>query len=649
MLENPSTQALLSGIKGRRGPSSWIASLCNPHQTPGLMGGMAGGESARAIEVVPRQGGSDRTLYLGVEPGYSFPDVAHGNGCGLIFEGDLYNRSELEDKLEESLFKPWSDAELLLKAYQRWGKSFIKMIKGIYVIILWDGQEQNLLCVRDRAGVYPFFYAMNDHHYLFSTSCAALARHPCVSKEINKRLILEQFCQQWSYSEDTFYRSVHRLFPAHMMDVSSSGRRIHRYWDPLGSGSQIRWVREEELEQFDALFEQAVSRCHPQGRTGIFLSGGLDSVSVAAVSSDISCRENRPVPLALSLGIPDTWSEEAMIQKAVARELDLPQAMLSLDEAVGSEGWLEAGLALNRRWPWPLYNCWIPLLHCLAQEGKRQGCDGILTGFAGDEWLTASPYLSADLFRSMDLKGFYHLWRGLFRSYNIPYRRALRIMMWKHTLNPLFMPWARKRLEEFSPSLLKAVRRFRMNRSFPDWVIASSEMRRQMMHRRDADREPANAQSQYLRRLRATFRNFVSMTALEESFEFGRRVDLRILHPFWDADLVEFLCRVPPRLLHKGDRSKALIRKMLKKRFPSLGLDRQKKIEQDDLLVTLMRERGPRVWKNLGGAKKLADLGLVDSKRLERKVRSDVFNNKDKDVYWFWMLINLESWLRIHA
>jgi len=62
-----------------------------------------------------------------------------------------------------------------------------------------------------------------------------------------------------------------------------------------------------------------------------------------------------------------------------------------------------------------------------------------------------------------------------------------------------------------------------------------------------------------------------------------------------------------------------------------------------------MRERGSHLWKNLGGANKLAELNLVDSKRLERKLQSDVFKNKDKDVYWFWMLINLESWLRIHA
>jgi asparagine synthase (glutamine-hydrolysing) len=649
MIENHTTQSVLLEEKKSRGPSLWMASFCNPHQATDMMVGITGGKTARAIEVVPRRGGSDRTLYLCVEPGYSFPDVANGNGCGLIFEGELYNRSALQEYLGGSSSKPCSDAELVLKAYWQWGKLFLERIEGIFIIILWDGHEQKLLCGRDRVGIYPFFYAVEGQRYFFSTSCAALAQHPSVSKEINLLQLLEQFCQRWSYSEDTFYRSIHRLFPAHAMIVRPSGRQIYRYWEPLGDESQIRWICEEELEQFDHLFEQAVSRCQRSGQTGIFLSGGLDSISVATVSADISRRENRPMPLALSLGIPHARSEEAMIQKATARELGMPLRMVPLGESVGVEGWLEAGLALNRSWPWPLYNCWLPLLNYLALEGKRQGCDVILTGFAGDEWLTASPFLSADLFQSMDLKGFYHLWRGVFRSYNIPYRRALRIMMWKHTLNPLLMRWARARLEGISPALLRSVRRFRMNRSFPDWVTASPEMRQQMMHRRDANRAPANAESNYLQRLKATFRNFVSMTALEESFEFGRRVDLRILHPFWDVDLVEFLCRVPPRLLHKGDRSKALVRTMLKKRFPSLGLDRQKKIEQDDLLVTLMRERGPLVWKNLGGARKLSDLELVDSERLERRVQSDVFYNKDKDVYWFWMLINLESWLRIHA
>lgn len=649
MIENHSAPTGLLEEKKRRRPSLWMASLCNPHQATGLMGGNAGGESARLIEVVPRQGGSDRTLYLCVEPGYPVPGFAHGKGYGLILEGEVYNRSVLREWLGESSPKPCSDAELILNAYRRWGNSFLEKIEGVYIIILWDGNIQNLLCARDRVGIYPFFYATEDQRYFFSTSCTALAQHPSISKEINTLLLLEQFCKRWSYSEDTYYHSIRRLLPAHAINVTPLGPRAYRYWEPLKVESQINWVCEEELEEFNPLFEQAVSRCHLSGKTGIFLSGGLDSVSVATVLSDLSRRDGFPLPLALSIGVPDTQSEEAMIQKATAQELGLPQVMVPFEEAVGLEGWLESGLTLNRTWPWPLHNWWLPLLASLALDGKKQGCDAILTGFGGDEWLTSSPSHSVDLLQSMDLKGFYHFWRGVFRSYNIPRRHVLRSMVWKYNLYPLLIQWTKAGLEGMSPALLQSLRGYQANRSFPDWVTASSELRQRMVERREAYQEPVKGQSNYLRKLKATFRSFVAMTALEESFEMGRRLGLRICHPFWDVDLIKFLCRVPPKLLHKGDRSKALVRMMLKKRFPSLGLERQKKIEQDDLFTSLMRARGPLVWKNLGGAKKLADLGLVCGKRLEGKIHADIFKNKDKDIFWFWTLIKFESWLRTHA
>ncbi len=136
------------------------------------------------------------------------------------------------------------------------------------------------------------------------------------------------------------------------------------------------------------------------------------------------------------------------------------------------------------------------------------------------------------------------------------------------------------------------------------------------------------------------------MRALEDFFELGRRLGLRILHPFWDLDLFEFLCRVPPKLLHKGDRSKALVRSMLEKRFPSLGLGNQRKIDTDALSAHFMKEQGPYFWGKLEGVCKLADLGLVNPKLLKNEVNLRISKSEEEDVVWFWTLLNLEGWLK---
>ena len=101
--------------------------------------------------------------------------------------------------------------------------------------------------------------------------------------------------------------------------------KTHRLSPLLGSGTgtAVRWADEEELENFDALLDQAVDRCLALGPTAIYLSGGLDSISVAAVATDRARNRGLNDPLALSLHFPEPQSNEEKVQRGVARELGL--------------------------------------------------------------------------------------------------------------------------------------------------------------------------------------------------------------------------------------------------------------------------------------------------------------------------------------
>ena len=119
-----------------------------------------------------------------------------------------------------------------------------------------------------------------------------------------------------------------------MLRRDENGARCRRYWDPAPDGN-IEWVRPDEIEQFDALFDQAVARCMAPGPVGIFLSGGLDSVSVAAVATTRARAAADREPLALSLAFPGDANEEP-VQREVATALGIDQIVLDWDAAVGS-------------------------------------------------------------------------------------------------------------------------------------------------------------------------------------------------------------------------------------------------------------------------------------------------------------------------
>src|SRR5207244_12601669 len=126
---------------------------------------------------------------------------------------------------------------------------------------------------------------------------------------------------------------VKRVPPVHSIHDGSRSRRVYRYWDPAPPGEQIEWITEDELERFDLLLDQAVNRCLDCGPTAIYLSGGLDSVSIAAIAADNSRQKGMGPPLALSLVFPDPECNEEETQRSVAKDLGLPQILMDFDSA----------------------------------------------------------------------------------------------------------------------------------------------------------------------------------------------------------------------------------------------------------------------------------------------------------------------------
>jgi hypothetical protein len=150
----------------------------------------------------------------------------------------------------------------------------------------------------------------------------------------------------------------------------------------------------------------------------------------------------------------------------------------------------------------------------------------------------------------------------------------------------------------------------------------------------------------YFRELHRALEHPLTTLELEEIFESGRRLGLRLLMPFWDAELVQFLCRVPPRLLNQGGRSKGLVRTMLEQRFPQLHFGTQRKIVSLDFFRSTMLNEGDRAWRSMGGVPALAELGIVDAVAVERLLREILEQRRSREAFRIWDILNLEAWLR---
>jgi asparagine synthetase B (glutamine-hydrolysing) len=393
-----------------------------------------------------------------------------------------------------------------------------------------------------------------------------------------------------------------------------------------------------------------VERFLELGSAGVFLSGGLDSVTVAAVATKLSRDRHAPEPLALSLGFSDPEANEQAVQRGVASGLGLRQVLTPLEEASGPDGLVASALELSARWPVPLVNSlWLPAYLYLAREGRQRGCHVILTGHGGDEWLTVTPYYAADLIFALDIPGLLRLWDNHRRSYPIPPLTVLRSLLWQFGTRPLLGLAA----ERVAPRW-KQTRRQRVFDSAPGWIAPDPGLRQELERRTLGSMEERRRPGRiYLSEMNRALDHALVAMELEEMFESGRRLGVRFAHPFWDADLLTFLYRTPPDLLNRGGRSKGLVRGALARRFPELGFEVHRKVTGNTTARTMYVEEGRHAWRRLGGVTALAELGIVDGQRARRVVEDllalPVAPEKNVHSYRIWDILTLEAWVRAHA
>jgi asparagine synthase (glutamine-hydrolysing) len=518
-------------------------------------------------------------------------------------------------------------------------------IKGMFALIVWDGRRDTLLGARDRTGVYPLFYAEAGSEFLLSTSTEPLIRHPRVSRTLDRAALASHLAHDWLRSGETYFEAVRKLPAGHALRLEGGESRVWRYWDPVPPGRPVNWITEDRVGEFDALLGQAVGRCLDVGTAGIFLSGGLDSVSVAAVAADESRRHGMPAPLALSIDFPDPEGDEKPIQTAVARQLGLSQVLLPFEDLVGPEGVLQSALDLSSVWPWPVMHPATVPYYSLSLEGRRRGCRVIMTGQGGDEWLAVTPAYTADFLRVLDVVNVGRLIGVTLRSYRTSPLGTVRILLWQYGLRALLSAAAAGALERLVPGGLRLRRTRAILGLVPDWVAPDPAVRRAVEERIgrgvDAELRAPQPRGFGLRHMRSLLD-----THLEDEFERSRRAGLRLLHPFCDADLVDFVCRTPPAISCLGGRTKGLVRRTLARRFPGLGFERQKKLLLRNFYQELVLKEAPAVWQKMGGAQALAELGVVDGAVLQPAMATLLSGDRPEEFYRVWDVLNLEAWLR---
>ena len=600
------------------------------------------GEAAPTVRLtVPTTEGAS-TVAIDVwaaEPEYRL-STAEANGCGVI--------------VIRHPFCPCGgtspEAERILRVFERRPDGVFDELRGEAVLILWDGNGRFLQAARAVGSTRPLFFGNTQGRLVLSDSIDTLFARGGIEPDLNRELLVCYLVNRWYGADETYYADVSRVPPAHFLRWRDGQVSFRQFWDPLPVGQPIDWVEGDVLEQFDALFEQAVARAVGADRAGVFLSGGLDSVSVAAVAADLARSEGVGLPLALSLAMPHPECDERETQAGVAADLELDQAFLGFDEAMDGRGFIERSLELSANWPSPLQNFWMPAYLRLAAVGSSLGCRTILTGSGGDEWLGVSPFLSADYLKRLQLLRWARFWQVFDRSYRLSRMRLIYNHVWTFGIRPLVARAVWDAAGRISPGMGPAWRRRRLSRSLPRWIVPDPDLHRALLDREEAAwvaRAEDPPEDEYIKQSRLPISHMLVALELEEIAEEGRRTGTLLRQPYFDPDLVAFLARVRPEQLIRDGRSKGLVRDEVAQRSPALGFESQRKVIGTGLFRERMDRETGSIWRRIGGPRMLAEMGIVDANEVLFLLESLEGGKVDvRAVHRVWLLLSLEGWLR---
>ena len=555
----------------------------------------------------------------------------------VLFAGLLINARELHTEGYSG-----NAAEIVRQAFRGDAVALARRLRGPFAVFILERATGRLWVARDQAGQQPLYLARTAK-WFFSGSPAVLDRQEGVKSGPDPVALSEYLCGWYPSVASTGYRGVERVAPATILRIEGGREYSERYWDPWPTDQRIEWLNAQDLDRFDEVFARAVARTTDMGAPAIFLSGGVDSIAVASEATDRLRAQGDRGPHALSLAFPDGPSNEKPIQVGVAGALGLGQTILPFDEAVGPDGLIARALAMSAEWPVPMWNIWAPAYEQLARTGRGQGCTSILTGRGGDEWLTITPYLAADLVRAGDFGGVARLLAMRRRSQNLSGVRAHARLLWMAAGRPL----ASAALDAVAPRTWHSRRRARLMAERPSWVAPDPQVRASMDERVDQWIAPARPrQGFYVREMRTALLHPAITQDLEETQEFGRRLGLNVLHPYWDVDVIDLLYRAPPRLLMADGRSKWLLRRRLAERLPGLGLERRGKVSANSVFRNLMQRQAKLAWDRLGGVRALSELGVVSSSGVQSAVPAMLGAGPTQHTGHVWELLTLETWVR---
>lgn len=306
------------------------------------------------------------------------------NSAWIVFNGEIYNYVELRPSLEQAghQFKTDSDTEVILHLYEEYGPDCVAHLNGQFAFAIWDERKRRLFIARDRVGIRPLYYTVQDGAFIFASEMKAILADERVQPELDP-IALDQIFTFWSPIQPrTIFKNIQTLPPGHFLMAQNGNLQIEPYWQPQFpvDGETTQASLDEAAQQLrELLIDSTQIRLRADVPVGAYLSGGLDSSSTSAL---IHHYTNKRLET-FSIAFTDEAFDESAFQYQMADHLGTNHNLITCShEDIGRvfpDVIWHTETPIMRTSPAPLY-----LLSKLVQDTNFKV---VLTGEGADEFL----------------------------------------------------------------------------------------------------------------------------------------------------------------------------------------------------------------------------------------------------------------------
>lgn len=542
----------------------------------------------------------------------------------LVFNGEIYNYLALRNMLLEKghTFRSQGDSEVIVHLYEEVGLDFVKHLRGMFALAIWDARDQSLVLARDHMGKKPLWYTITSDGSLFFASEVKALRAAGVKTTFRKSTISEVMQFGYVNAPRSAFEEIFQLPPANVGVWHDGKWSVAPYWSP--NFSKVNSISFEDAKaETERLIKVAVERRLISERPlGSFLSGGFDSTVVTAYMSELMTSKVKT----FSIGFDEARYDESGYARAVASHLgtDHTEERLTPDPVFLLQ-------TLSATLDQPFADSSIIPTFMLSQFARREvvvalGGDGGDEVFGGYDRYLAAPImqklnpllaLASPFAQNESLMG------------RVQSRKLRRILSQVQTHTSLASRYKSVLSLGQDGELQKLLTGdFTSHEESSEFVTSFSRQ---------------GARDDLSRMIRSDFENYLPGDLLVKADMATMANSLELRSPLLDVDLVEWAISLPSSFKVKGRESKHILKEIARSLVPATLVDRPKMgfaIPRADWLRSGLRTMAFDLLTDPTARGR----GWFNPAEVDR-VLKDHMSGRDRDNL-LWPMLSLELWAR---